>query len=309
MHFRNGNIAYAYMGNLILLLQEAGKLNLTDQVSRYLPDITWPAGSEAITLEYLVKCSSGIRDYVPNPNFQAQFYSNTFQFFTPQQLIDIAFAAGPLLYDPGTAFSYAHTNFMLLGLALARAGGQSLDKLLNKYVIKPLHLPNTAPALTTDEPGPVLHTYTHERDVFEETTFWNPSWFSAPGSVVTTNICDVSTSAVGIGKGCLLSRRSYEKFVEFTNYTMPPDCPEGVCRVFNKDSTAYFGVGVLINHGWIFQTPKFGGTGQIHAYLPSAKLSVAIIYTNGPFTNDSIVHSTVMWTEIARQLTPGNIPF
>jgi D-alanyl-D-alanine carboxypeptidase len=42
----------------------------------------------------------------------------------------------------------------------------------------------------------VLHAYDAERGTYEESTFWNPSWTTAKGAVMTTDICDLATSVV-----------------------------------------------------------------------------------------------------------------
>ena len=37
-----------------------------------------------------------------------------------------------MMFDPGTNWSYAHTNFMILGEILAKIGGKPLDVLLRE---------------------------------------------------------------------------------------------------------------------------------------------------------------------------------
>jgi hypothetical protein len=36
---------------------------------------------------------------------------------------------------------------------------------------------------------------------YEESTFWNPSWTLARGSIQTTNIYDMAATAVAVGEG------------------------------------------------------------------------------------------------------------
>ena len=61
----------------------------------------------------------------------------------------------PLLYQPGTNWNYAHTNYVLLGLALEKASGQEMSKLLSEKVLQPLGLTNTNNNLTPEIPSPV----------------------------------------------------------------------------------------------------------------------------------------------------------
>jgi len=64
-----------------------------------------------------------------NDAFEAERYANPFRQWTTQdQLAQIS--PRPLLYPPGTNWNYAHTNYVLLGLALEKATGQNMPTLL-----------------------------------------------------------------------------------------------------------------------------------------------------------------------------------
>ncbi len=179
LHFRIGNVAFGYMGTLLLHYVETGEASLDDPISKWLPDRDLPAADE-VTLRMLVQNTSGYADYVRADAFVDQFLADPFAVWTPDRLIEIAMATAPF-YPPGTAWSYAHTNYVLLGEALEAIGGDDLGALLTEHVIAPLGLTDTAPALTPDVPDPVMRSYSTERGVFEETTTWNPSWRPLPG--------------------------------------------------------------------------------------------------------------------------------
>jgi D-alanyl-D-alanine carboxypeptidase len=115
------------------------------------------------------------------------------------------------LYEPGTNWSYAHTNFVILGEALSAITGQPVDELIRKRIVEPLGMRGTQSHQTAVIPEPVLHAYTKERGTYEESTFWNPSWTLAKGSVMITDIHDLATSARAIGKGELVSEKSHKE--------------------------------------------------------------------------------------------------
>lgn len=307
MHYRNGNVAFAYMGTLLLLMEEAGEVSLDDTVSTWLPDLDVPE-ADAVTLQMLAQSTSGYPDYVPDEDFVTSFEDDPFQQYTAQDLIDVAMQTPPH-YPPGEAWSYAHTNYVILGEALAAAGGAPLDELLQERVIEPMGLEHTAPALTPEVPEPVLHTFSTERGLFEDTTFWNPSWQTAPGSVITTNTCDLAASAEAVGTGALLSEQPFERMVAPDTAELgppPSSCPEGVCRELTDD--LYYGMGVIVMRDWIVQTPLFGGAGAVHAYLPSEQLAVAIVAVTGAESEAGTNHAQQIWQSIAEQLTPENVP-
>lgn len=305
MHFRNGNVAFAYMATLLLLMSEQGVLSLDDPISRWLPDLQVP-DADTVTLKMLVQSTSGYPDYVPDDAFTQSFNDDAFQDATPARLLDYAFTTPPW-YRPGTAWNYAHTNYVILGEALAVAGGRPLGELLSEQVIAPLGLAQTSPVLDPLLPDPVLHTYSSERGVFEETTFWNPSWQTAPGSVIATDICDLVASAEAVGTGALVSAASFDQMIapDTARLDAPPaDCT--VCRQLTEQQ--YYGMGVMVRAGWIMQTPLFGGSSAVHAYLPSEKLAVALVAVSGATSQAGVPHATTIWTALASELTPQNVP-
>ena len=66
----------------------------------------------------------------------------------------------------------------------------------------------------------------------ENTTFWDPSWQTAPGSVITTTVCDMAASAVAVGTGTLLTPAQQATMLDPLTTTVEPapDCPDTICR-------------------------------------------------------------------------------
>ncbi|MFJ9948273.1 serine hydrolase domain-containing protein [Kitasatospora sp. NPDC091207] len=188
-----------------------------------------------------------------------------------------------LWYEPGTNWSYSHANFVLLGAALEKITGTRLDHLLQQEVTGPLGLHETRNSFTPDIPTPVLHAFTSERGKYEESTFWNPSWTTAPGAVETTDICDLARSAVGIGSGELLSPSSYRELLNPGTVglgTPTPKCPATICIA--QTEATHYGTGVLVLNDWISQHPLFFGYSASQDYLPCEHLAIAVSTTDGP---------------------------
>jgi D-alanyl-D-alanine carboxypeptidase len=305
LRFRNGNVAFTYMGTLLLLMAEAGEVGLDDPVSKWLPDRQLPE-ADAVTLEMLVRNTSGYADYVKNDDFVNAFEADPFRDFTEQELLDYGLAPGHL-YPPGTAWSYAHTNYLLLGAALQSAGGKPLGDLLTERVIIPMGLTDTTPVLTPLLPDPSLHTFSAERGKLEESTYWNPSWQTARGAVLATTICDMVTSARAIGTGELLTPQSATAFLSddpVEHQPPPAGCPATACRQFPANT--HYGLGVIVQNGWIFQTPLFAGQGSLHAYLPDQDLAVAIVAVTGANSTVGVNHAQEIWKILTNKVTPDH---
>ncbi|MFE5791401.1 serine hydrolase domain-containing protein [Streptomyces sp. NPDC056503] len=279
MHFRNGNIAISYMGTALLRLVDQGRVGLDDPVSRWLPEL--PDG-DRITLRMLAASTTGLVDYVRLPTFQQAVVANPFRQWTARELVDLA-TDEDRWYEPGTNWSYSHANFVLLGAALEKITGTRLDVLLRRQVLRPLGLSETRNGFTPAIPEPVLHAFTADRGTYEESSFWNPSWTTAPGAVQTTDICDLAASAGGIGSGRLLSPASYRELLDPGTVGLghaTRKCPATVCLA--QTERTHYGLGVLVLGDWIAQHPLFFGYSASQAYLPSSRLAIAVSTTLSP---------------------------
>jgi len=214
MHFRNGAVAFAYLGTLLMQFVDEHKVKLDDTIERWMP--TLPEANK-VTLKMLTNQTSGYPDFETDPKFLAAFNADPFHIFTFEERLKYAFSR-PMQFNPGTNWSYAHTNFMILGEILSKIGRKPLDGLLREKVLDPMGLKNTTASQTSEIPSPVLHAFDSERrtalkipsDIAftEESTFWNPQWGTPMGANQTTNIDDMITTAVKVGTGALLSKSS-----------------------------------------------------------------------------------------------------
>ncbi|MFI9833256.1 serine hydrolase domain-containing protein [Streptomyces sp. NPDC051913] len=302
LHFRNGNIAISYLGTALLRLVDQGVVGLDDPVKRWLPDL--PHG-EKITLRMLAASTTGLVDYVRLPAFQKAVVADPFRQWTAKEVVALS-TSEPRWYQPGTNWSYSHANFVLLGAALEKITGARLDVLLQREVMGPLNLRETRNSFTPDIPTPVLHAFTDDRGTYEESTFWNPSWTTAPGAVQTTDICDLARSAAAIGSGELLSRATYEELLNPGTVGLghaTRTCPATVC-IANTAATHY-GMGVLVLGDWISQHPLFFGYSASMDYLPSERLAIAVSTTQGRKAADGHSAHTIA-QRIAAALAPDH---
>ncbi|MEU4169288.1 serine hydrolase domain-containing protein [Streptomyces sp. NPDC026665] len=302
MHFRNGNVAISYMGTALLRLVDQGKVDLDDPVARWLPGL---ADGRRITLRMLGASTTGLVDYVTAPGFGEAVYANPFRQWTAKELVAISTSL-PRWYAPGTNWNYSHANFVLLGAALEKITGTRLDVLLQREVLDPLGLHETRNSFTPDIPSPVLHAFTSDRGTYEESSFWNPSWTTAPGAVETTDICDLARSASGVGSGELLSSSAYRELLNPGTVglgTPTAKCPATVCIA--QTEATHYGMGVLVLGDWVSQHPLFFGYSASMAYLPSQRLAIAVSTTQGPDTPAGHTAHTIT-QRIAAALAPGH---
>jgi CubicO group peptidase (beta-lactamase class C family) len=302
MHFRNGAVATAYMSTLLLRLADRGRVDLDDKLSNWLPRLP---GARHVTLRMLAAMTAGYHDYASDPRVTQMRYSNPFRAITTRQKLRLALDR-PLQFRPGTNWSHSHSNYVILGLALERITGRPLDVALRRTVLRPLRLRNTAASDTAAIPRPVLHAYSAERRPFlgvpattrflEDTTFWNPQWTLARGAVQTTNIADLTRTAIGIGTGRLLTRRSHRlqtaPHIGFGH-------PQPGCDRCTRLSRRYgYGLGVTRDGPWILQQSLTNGHAATASYHPSKRISIALATTFRANSHDTQGNLTTPWTQL-----------
>ena len=114
----------------LLLLEDEGKLDLDDKVSKYLPGIS---GGDRISLRQLLSHTSGLQDYWPQDfSFPAMATPTS-----PQQILDI-WAKKPLDYEPGTQWQYSNTGYVVAGQIVEKVAGEPLFAFLWKRIFQPL---------------------------------------------------------------------------------------------------------------------------------------------------------------------------
>jgi D-alanyl-D-alanine carboxypeptidase len=203
MHLRVGGVTFTCVATVLLRLVDQGRVSLDDKLSRWYPDLPQ---ANAVTLRMLANCTCGYPDYVLSQPFIDANNRAPFRDWTPQELIDIGVAT-PLLYPPGTGWNYSHTNYVILGEVLQKVGGQPMRALLRRNIFAPLGLRETDLPSTPEIAFPVLHAFSSERGIFEDSTYWNPSWTS-PSGRMTSTLHDLGVIARALGSGSLLSAKS-----------------------------------------------------------------------------------------------------
>lgn len=121
--FTINSITKAFTGIAIIQLVEAGKLDLSSPVSKYLSDL--PAGWNNVTIQQLISHTSGIPDIVDEEeSILISPYGEAAAWKQVQTL--------PMDFKPGEKFSYNQTNYLLLGRIINKLSGMSFTEFIIK---------------------------------------------------------------------------------------------------------------------------------------------------------------------------------
>ncbi|HQR33037.1 MAG TPA: serine hydrolase [Blastocatellia bacterium] len=131
MIFRIGSVTKQFTAVSILMLMEQGKLNLTDEITKFLPD--YPTQGHKITIEHLLTHTSGIKSYTNLPEWLPLWRKD----MTMKELIDL-FKDKPMEFAPGDSWNYNNSAFVLLGAIIEKITGQSYGDFVEKNIFAPL---------------------------------------------------------------------------------------------------------------------------------------------------------------------------
>lgn len=136
--FISGSLSKQFTAAAIALLVEQGRIALSDDVRKYLPEL--PDYGKAITIDHLVHHTSGFRDWWELVGLAGLRYDDT---YTVQDVLDMTARQRALNFDPGSRYLYSNTGYIVLGVVVQRVTGQSLRAFAEDRIFRPLGMTHT----------------------------------------------------------------------------------------------------------------------------------------------------------------------
>lgn len=133
--FAIGSVTKQFTAMAIMQLSEKGLINAKDNLSKYLPD--FPNG-DLITIHNLLTHSSGLANFTD----LAEFYTLNLDSQDPMDILN-TIKDKPLLFNPGEAFSYSNTNYLILGILVEKLSDMPYEDYLQKNIFDPINMDNT----------------------------------------------------------------------------------------------------------------------------------------------------------------------
>lgn len=135
----------------IALLEHQKKLNFTDDITLFLPELSAYKG---ITIDNLVHHTSGLPDYMQL--FDSLWDKN--KIADNEDLVRMLVRYHPPLdFETGTKYEYSNTGYALLASVIERASGKSYADYLERNIFKPLKMNHTLVYNRRYKPKKVAH--------------------------------------------------------------------------------------------------------------------------------------------------------
>jgi D-alanyl-D-alanine carboxypeptidase len=186
----------------ILLLRDAGKLDVDAPVSRYLPDV--PHGRE-VTIRNLLTHTGGYAEFTELPDVDRLAARPA----TNEEILDTV-VGSPLGFKPGTKWQYSNTGFVMLAAIIERLSGLTYTDFLRTRIFEPLGMTRTRyedQALVETDRATGYTRFAMGQQ--EHESHLDYTWLSGAGAIEST-LADLETWNNAVDRGTLLSAASRE---------------------------------------------------------------------------------------------------
>jgi len=263
------SIGKTFVAATTLALVHEGILDLDAPASQWLGDHKGFArlpNHDVMTLRHLLTHTAGLPDHVHEPAFAAEVarrWSEPTNPFPPDALLQFVLDQPPL-FAPGQGWAYSDTGYILVGLVIEKATGQTYYDQVRTRFLAPLGLTLTAPSNVREIPD-LAAGYTTRANTFgfpaKTTTApgvlaWHPGVEWTGGGLVSTS-SDLARWGHALFEGRALAGPYLADLLRAV--PMSPDVP-----------AAHYGAGVAVQqagpHG-----PVYGHGGWIPGYSSSLR--------------------------------------
>ena len=239
-------------------------VDLDAAVQKYCP--AFPRKQWTITTRELLNHTSGIRHYKGDTEVEStRHYNSMGDGFT-------IFSSDPLLFEPGTKFSYSTYGYTVLGCVIEGASGEKFFDYLREHVLVPAGMTHT---FVDDQYAIVPHRARGYRVVSGKVENAGPtdSSYKVPGGGLVSTAEDLVRFGATLTDGKLLKPETLKMM------WMPSQKP-----MLNGGNPATYGLGfgVLTIDGQLYIAHSGGqqGTSTDMEIIPERRFAVAVFTNN-----------------------------
>jgi len=126
--FRIGSMNKMFTATAILQLVQAGKIQLTDPLGKYLNDYPNKDVATKVTIHHLLTHTGGTGDF-----FGPQFDAHRLELRKLEDYVKLYGTRG-LAFEPGSKWEYSNYGFLLLGLVVQKVSGQDYYEYVRDHI-------------------------------------------------------------------------------------------------------------------------------------------------------------------------------
>jgi CubicO group peptidase (beta-lactamase class C family) len=275
--FEIGSVTKQFTGAAILLLAQQNKLNLDDEINRY---ITFNSQGKKVTIRHLLSHTSGIKGYTELPEFE-----NFSKLKFPKDSLLRLVEKHPFDFDPGEALIYNNTGFFMLGLIIEKISGLSYEEYIKKNQFEPAGMSNSYYCSESKTIKNRAHGYDMGDKTLVRAGYLDHTWPYAAGSLCSTAE-DLAAWNQALHHGKILNETSYAEFLKAAqlNDGSPTHYAKGITV------TEFRGIPMISHGGGI------NGFLSENRYFPGEDLSIVVLVnTTGPVSPHYLADQLSNW--------------
>ena len=292
MKFGIASITKTAVAATILKLEEEGVLSLDDTIADWLT-ITNPNVDDSITIFQLLNHLSGLKGYFHHPDIWPTVEADLNTPIASEDLVDYI---GEAVFTPGERYEYSNSNYLILGLIIKAASGQSVGDAMRSRFWGSLQLNQTYFGTDESIPGPIADAWrdndgngTLENIASDYGPAYHSVFFTAAD--IFTTASDLSQWAQDLYGGDALSETSKAKMLDFL--------------YIDSGSPYWDGYGLGVRRIHLAGRETWGHTGGMRGYgsymlyEPISGISIAMLNNqsrsqNGPLLRFQIVEEMLL---------------
>jgi CubicO group peptidase (beta-lactamase class C family) len=237
---------------------EAGKIALDEDIRTYVP--SWPVKQWPVKVRHLLSHLGGVRSYAGDELQITRHYGSTLEGLS-------IFDKDPLLFEPGTKYSYTTYGFNLVGAAVEQASGMRFVDYLRDRITGPAGMLT----LEADDQAKIIAGRSRGYRLGENKVLYNcglaDTSYKIPGGGLIGRAEDLVKFAIAVMDTRLVRRDTVEQM--FTP------------QRFNDGSASHYGLGWGVDTFQGFRRVGHSGGQQGTAtnliLLPSEGIAVAVM--------------------------------
>jgi len=287
----SGSTGKTFCAALILQLQDEGKLNVDDSLSKYFGNEEWfdkIANSRDLTLRMLLNHTSGLERYEFDDSISIKLKENPDKIWTGVERLSLIFGK-PALHEAGKGWAYSDTNYILLGMLIEKLIGNEYYTELEKRFFQPYKLENTFPGNNREIKGLITgySIYSKEFAVPEKVLLENGKFAFNPqmeftGGGIACTASDLAKWGRLYYGGKIFSQDAYKLMItpSFQKTNLQDNAKYGMaCFVWNDDGRISFG-----------HTGFFPGYVTIVEYIPGNNICIAMQWNTDKKNPEKSLH-------------------
>jgi len=136
--FYAASVSKQFVTMAVLLLEEQGKLELDDEIQKYLPD--FPRYEGKLTIRNFIHHTSGVRDSLTLWNLAGR---DIYDHIPKEAMYELLKRQKELNFTPGEQYLYSNACYFMLAMIVEKVSGQTIREFADEQMFKPLGMKDT----------------------------------------------------------------------------------------------------------------------------------------------------------------------